>query len=151
MAGGRGGRQRENADGVELGDDYWREPEKTSVTSPLRVRRRRRATGTPACPHCPAMGHQLGGTGLCQPAGRSHSDVIYCLAGVLQLACRGKPLLLQLRGLSLSCKQRQWHPVPSPREGAPGTPCSGEEVAPSPPAGPAVGFCKVLAPIKAFQ
>lgn len=44
-----------------------------------------------------ATGHQLGVTGLHQLAGRSYPDVIYCLWGVFQPACTGKPLSLQLR------------------------------------------------------
>lgn len=42
-------------------------------------------------------------------------------------------------------------PSPFARGGGTRHPRSGEEVAPSPPAGPVDRNCKVLAPVKAFQ
>lgn len=144
---------REKTDGIELGESYWRVREKTSVTSPLWVCRRRRATDTPACTHCPAMGHQLGGQG-CVSQRDTHVLMLFIALGVsfnpptwadcsrsAQGPCTG----------TVPERQRQRHPVPSSREGAPDAPSLGKEMAPSPSESPAVGICKVLAPVKAFQ
>lgn len=91
--------------------------EETSVTSPLRVLRKR-ATGTSSCPHHPAMGQQLRGAWLCWPAGHSGPDR-YLLPSGCPLTC-----LLQLRDpgwmQSLNCWWRQGHPVPSPQRAGSG-------------------------------
>jgi len=113
---------------------------------------RGRSAGTPVCRRCPATGHQPRGAGLHQPAGHSRPDVIYCLGGVLQPTRAGKRLLLQLRDPVWAQRQVQ-ATAPSPFTRGEGIrhPPPREKVAPSPPAGPAAGICKVVAPVKAFQ
>lgn len=150
MAGGRGRRQRENTDRVELGELL----EETSVRSPLRVRGGTQRHGHPSLPTLPGLGTPARGNGAAPASGTLRSDVIYCLGGVLQPACTGKslsPAQGPRTGTVLELHAEAMTPSPVTQGGGTRHPRSGEEVAPSPPAGLAVGISKVLAPVKAFQ
>lgn len=85
-------------------------------------------TVTPACPRRLALGHQLGGTGLRQPV--KHSGLTLFIALGVSFdppaqANRSLQLRDPVQAQSLSCTQRQRHPVLSPRDGEPGTPIPG--------------------------
>lgn len=109
--------------------------------------------GTPACAHCPAMGHQLGRQG-CVSQQDTHVLTLFIALGVSFNPPTRTDCSCSAQGPCTGTvpeQQRQWHPVPSSREGAPDAPSLGKEVPPSPSESPAVGICKVLAPVKAFQ
>lgn len=80
--------------------------------------------GTPACTHCLAMAYQLRGRG-CVSQQDTHVLMSFIALGVSfnppTWAECSRSALGPCTG-TVPEQQREWHPVPSPREGAPDAP-----------------------------
>lgn len=83
--------------------------------------------GTPACTHCLAMRYQLREHG-CTSQQNTHVLTLFIALGVSFNPSTWADCSCSTQGPrtgTVTEQQRQWHPVPSPRQGAPDVPSRG--------------------------